>query len=140
MLGHRMRLKKIDYNDLNSKQKEIYNFQKIAGELSSYGFNCIKLTDDWQGADFLAYHKDGKKTLKVQLKARLTINKKYNRKSLYIAFPINNSWYLIDHDILTKLIKKHTNWLDSDSWRQKGYYHSASPSKALIESLKKYKL
>ena len=33
------------------------------------------LADDWQGADFLAYHKDGSGTLKVQLKARLALSK-----------------------------------------------------------------
>ena len=49
-----MKLKHIGYNELNAKQKEIYNFQKVAAILADYGFNCIKLTDDWQGADFLA--------------------------------------------------------------------------------------
>jgi hypothetical protein len=43
----------IKYNDLNSKQKEIYNFQKVAAFLADYGFNCIKLADDWQGADLV---------------------------------------------------------------------------------------
>ena len=49
-------LKKIPYKDLNSRQKENYNFQKVAGELADYGFNCLRLTDDWQGADFIACH------------------------------------------------------------------------------------
>ena len=66
-----MKLEKVQYEDLNSKQKEIYNFQKVAAILADYGFNCIKLADDWQGADFLAYHKDGGQTLKVQLKGGL---------------------------------------------------------------------
>ena len=48
-------LKKIHYKDLNSRQKENYNFQKVAGELADYGFNCLRLTDDWQGADFIAW-------------------------------------------------------------------------------------
>ena len=43
-----MKLKKIDYCELNPKQKEIYNFQKLAGILADYGFNCIKLSDDWK--------------------------------------------------------------------------------------------
>ena len=73
-----MQLHKIEYNSLNSRQKEIFNFQKISGVLADYGFNCIKLADDWQGADFLAYHKDGLDTLKVQLKSRLTINEREN--------------------------------------------------------------
>ena len=70
-----MKLRKIKYTDLNSKQKEVFNFQKVAGKLSDYGYNCIKLADDWQGADFLAYHKDGSGTLKVQLKVRLALSK-----------------------------------------------------------------
>ena len=45
---------RIDPKGLNGKQKEIYNFQKSAALLADYGFNCIKLTDDWQGADCLA--------------------------------------------------------------------------------------
>jgi hypothetical protein len=42
------------------------------------------LADDWQGADFLAYHKDGFETLKVQLKARLTIDRNYEEKKHWL--------------------------------------------------------
>ena len=52
-----------------------FQFSKVTGKLSDYGYNCIKLADDWQGVDFLAYHKDGSGTLKVQLKARLALSK-----------------------------------------------------------------
>ncbi len=71
----------IEFNKLNARQKENFNFQKIAAVLADYGFNCIKLTDDWNGADFLAYHIDGETTLKVQLKSRLTVAKKYQYKT-----------------------------------------------------------
>jgi len=71
-----MQLLKISYEQLNARQKEVFNFQKVASLLADYGFNCIKLDDDWQGADFLAYHKDGVNTLKVQLKPRPGIAKK----------------------------------------------------------------
>jgi hypothetical protein len=108
-----MKLKKIAYSELNSKQKEIFNFQKVAGLLADYGFNCIKLADDWQGADFLAYHKDDGNTLKVQLKSRLTIAKKYIGKNLFVALPMQTAWCLIEHDKLVDLVKKYTTWLDS---------------------------
>ena len=78
---------RINPDELNGRQKEIYNFQKSAALLADYGFNCIKLTDDWQGADFLAYHFDGTTTLKVQLKGRLTINRKYAERDLWMNFP-----------------------------------------------------
>lgn len=79
---------KIIYSELSPRQKEIYNFQKISAYLADYGFNCIKLSDDWNGADFLAYHLNGKDTLRIQLKSRITIDKKYINKNLHIAFPI----------------------------------------------------
>ena len=50
-----MIFQKVDYKNLNGRQKEVYNFHKIAAVLADYGFNSLKLTDDWQGADFLAY-------------------------------------------------------------------------------------
>ena len=135
-----MKLKKVKYSNLNSRQKEIYNFQKIAAYLADYGFNCIKLADDWQGADFLAYHKDGGNTLKVQLKARVFIGKMYLNKSLYMAFPIRGVWYLIEHDKLVALIKKHTTWLTSVSWRERGGYSSANPNPQLVAGLEEFKL
>ena len=82
-----MRFGRVNYDELNARQKEIYNFQKLSAELAEYGFTCIKLADDWQGADFLALHFSNDYTLKVQLKPRLSIYKKYEGKDLYIAFP-----------------------------------------------------
>ena len=135
-----MKLKKVTYFKLNSRQKEIFNFQKVAGLLADYGFNCLKLADDWQGADFLAYHKDGTHTLKVQLKSRLTIGKKYQNKSLWIAFPFDSGWYLVEHDRCVALAKKHTNWLTSKSWCVKGTYSSASLNPELLAALQSAKL
>ena len=53
-----MKFERVDYKKLSREQQEIYNFQKVAGVLSDYGFNCIKLADNWRVADFLAYHKE----------------------------------------------------------------------------------
>ncbi len=135
-----MKLNKIKYNDLNAKQKEIYNFQKIVAVLADYGFNCIKLADDWLGADFLAYHKDGAETLRVQLKSRPTIDKKYLNQTLYLAFPLQKGWYLIPHDELVTLVGTYTNWLNTDSWLIKGQYTSANPSQKLIQAMNNYLL
>ncbi len=135
-----MKLAKVNYDELESRQKEVFNFQKVAGQLADYGFNCIKLADDWKGADFLAYHKDGDNTLKVQLKSRLAISQKYVGKSLFVAFPINGAWYLIEHDRLLTLIQKHTTWLTSDSWRKYKGYSSASPNAELVAAISEWRL
>ncbi len=131
---------KIDYKELSARQKEIYNFQKVAAVLADYGYNCIKLADDWQGADFLAYHKDGSNTLKVQLKGRVTIDKKYIGKRLWVAFPISDHWYLVEHSVLLACVEETTNWLQTPSWVEKHAYSAKSPSKKLLERLGEYKL
>ena len=137
-------LKPIRYDNLNAKQKEIYNFQKIAAVLADYGFNCIKLQDDWLGADFLAYHKDSDQTLRVQLKGRATIGQKYQGQDLYIAFPIGDNgrrgWYLLPHDKLMELVRKNTNWLNTRSWKERGGYSAAKPNHKLRAALEPYKL
>jgi hypothetical protein len=133
--------RQVVYEKLTPKQKELYNFQKISATFADFGFNCIKLADDWQGADFLAYHSDEKTTLKVQLKSRITIRKDYRGKELWIAFPFKKQWYLIKHDVLITKAEQHTNWLNAESWKQEqGFYHSANINKKLLESLEDDKL
>ena len=33
----KLHLRRVDYRELNGKQKEIYNFQKVAAKLADYG-------------------------------------------------------------------------------------------------------
>ena len=133
-----MKFTKVSYRNLEARQKEIYNFQKVAGLLADYGFNCIKLSDDWKGADFLACHTGGK-TLKVQLKARMTIDKKYKDKSLWVTFPEGGNWYLMKHADLVKMVQKHTKWLSSKSWRKAGgRFSSARSNDAVVDSIRKW--
>jgi hypothetical protein len=130
----------IRYNSLNARQKELFNFQKLAATLADYGFNCIKLGDDWQGADLLAYHFNGTDTLKIQLKSRITIQKKYNGKDIWIAFPYKGFWYLVKHDELVIKIEKYTDWQDSESWQKMNGYSSRSINTELLNSLVENKL
>ena len=133
-----MKLERIDSSTLNGRQKEIYNFQKSAAILADFGFNCIWLTDDRQGADFLAYHKDGAQTLKVQLRGRVTIRKVYIGKDLWMNFPIRETWYLVPHDELVSIAGETTPWLTSMSWRERGGYSSGNPSERTQRRLSPY--
>lgn len=58
--------------------------KKSLGDPSDYGFITIKLSDDWQGADFIAQHMDGQGFLKFQLKAILPLA--LNTKAKIFAF------------------------------------------------------
>ncbi len=116
-----MKYSKVRYEDLNAKQQERFNYQKVSAVLADFGFITIALSDDWDGADFLALHRDGD-TLKVQLKGRMTFDKKYLGKDLYICFRDENQWYLYPHDLLFKRVSTVVSIDASKSWSLEGKY------------------
>lgn len=136
-----MMFTRVRYNDLNSRQKENYNFQKVAARLADYGFNCLRLTDDWQGADFIACHMDGETFLKVQLKGRLTIDKKYIGKDIYIAFLSADDCYVYPHDdFLEGLIERGAPGEQSKSWNERGIWSWPHPPSWAIHALSEYRV
>jgi hypothetical protein len=131
---------KIDYNVLNPKQQEAYNLQKASAIFAQYGYLVIKLSDDWNGADFIALKFGTDDYLKVQLKGRLGFFKKYLGKNITICFfdSQTQNCYLYPHDELCEIImKKHKN---TDSWLTKGEYHFPTINDEHREILKKYVL
>ena len=114
-----VRLEKIKYEDLNAKAKEMYNFQKISAKLADYGFTTMWLNNDWQGADFIAVHADGVTDLKVQLKGRLSFDRKYCGKNIYICFITDGDTYLYPHDDVLEIIEHRISdrvWLEKGTW------------------------
>lgn len=100
-------MQKIEYKNLNSKQKESYNFQKLSSILADYGYTTYRMHDDYNGADFHAIGIDGD-ILKVQLKGRVAIDKKYFGKDILIGFSNQGKWYLYPHDEVFKIITEHS--------------------------------
>src|SRR5438093_1434095 len=125
-----MDLKLIQFSDLNARQKENFNYQKFSAVLADYGYVTLRLSDDWQGADFIAQHIDGATFLRVQLKSRLSFDKKFQGKGLYIAFPDPDResewWYLYPHD---ELLGKFPRIEATEAWIQHGSYTFASLGK-----------
>jgi len=126
-----MLLKKIGYAKLNSRQKENYNFAKVASALADYGYNSIRLSDDYQGADFIALHVNGKDSLKIQLKGKWTIDKKYLRKDLYVAYVLQakQEVWIYKHDDMVKACNKEGLYTQSDSWVKYNGYSNTHPKK-----------
>ena len=118
-----MVFERIAYSQLNSRQKETYNFHKIASVLADYGFTCIRLSDDWEGADFIAQHIDGETFLKVQLKGRLSFDKKYLGKNLWISFLHENEVFLYQHDETLEQFSQAGRIVHTDSWQVRGQFH-----------------
>ena len=99
-----MEFTKVNYQELNAKQKENYNYHKVASALADYGYDSMRLNNDWEGADFIAVKGDD--MLKVQLKGRFTIDKKYIGKDLYVAFLESNAVKIYNHDLIVQELVK----------------------------------
>jgi hypothetical protein len=134
-----MKFEKVEYKDLNAKQQESYNYQKVSAVLADYGFITVPLNDDWNGADFLAVHKDGE-VLKVQLKGRMTFDKKYLNKNIYICFRDGNDWYIYPHDEVFNLVCASSSIPDTVSWKNEGKYSFPNLSSQNKLTLKSYKM
>jgi hypothetical protein len=135
-------LTKVDYKELNAKQKESYNFQKISGVLADYGYFPIRLSDDWESADFICIKCTTKKFLKVQLKGSFTLDKKYVGKDLYIAFQNKKTgqWYLYPHDYIVKKYTEDKGLENKGSWVKIGYIFNNPPTNYDLSILEPFKL
>lgn len=134
------KFKKVNYEKLTARQQENYNFSKISALLADYGFQTLRLSDDWQGADFIANHIDGETFLKVQLKGRFTLQKKYIGKNIWIGFPHKGNWYLYPHDEVMNLLAEYSNFQNTEAWKELGKMHNGNPTRKDIELLKNYAL
>lgn len=130
-----MKFSRVTYSKLSAKQKEAYNFAHLSALLSEFGLSSIWLQDDWQGADCLAQTNENE-FIKIQLKSRLTFDKKYIGKNLYIAFPYLEGFYIYPHDLILE------NYIEqfkpTKSWKENGHWSMAKPSKRDQKNIEPY--
>jgi len=129
----------VQYAKRNARQKENYNFQKVSAVLADYGYVTMRLSDDWQGADFIAQHIDGT-FIKVQLKSRPFFAKNYEGKDLFIAYYDGQTWYLYPHDEVLNRYLPTSNLGSTVSWSERGGYSWRSAPRDLRDLLAPYKL
>ncbi len=135
-----MKLKRVSYKQLNSKQKETWNFQKVSAVLADFGYTTIRLSSDWCGADFIAQHINGR-YVAVQLKTRLTFNKKYmGVAGLHVCFPHDGEWFIYPRDVVLKRVLDVTGVRGTESWTKGGGYSFPGLSKQLRSLLEPYRL
>ena len=132
-----IKLSKIEYRTLNSKAQETYNFHKMAAILADYGYNCLWLNDDWNGADCIAVHIDGISDFKIQLKGSISFARKYWAKNIYIAFFEQGDLYIYPHDYILAQVE---NNIADKTWLEKGTYFQTKITKKFREILEPYKV
>ena len=132
-----IKLTKSEYRTLNSKAQETYNFHKMAAILADYGYNCLWLNDDWNGADCIAVHIDGISDFKIQLKGSISFARKYWAKNIYIAFFEQGDLYIYPHDYILAQVE---NNIADKTWLEKGTYFQTKITKKFREILEPYKV
>ena len=134
--------KRVPYSKLNARQQENHNFHKVAAALADFGYTSIRLSDDFNGADFLAMHVDGRHILRIQLKGRLTFHSKYYGKGLHIAFRVGQHIYIYDHDELRQRLTDEgfVERSTSEKWITEGSRSWKNIPKKMQYLLDEYKL
>ena len=132
-----LKLTKIEYRTLNSRAQETYNFHKMAAILADYGYNCLWLNDDWNGADCIAVHIDGISDFKIQLKGSISFARKYWAKNIFIAFFEQGDLYIYPHDYILAQVE---NNIADKTWLEKGTYFQTKITKKFREILEPYKV
>ena len=135
----RRRWQRVDVAQLKSREKESYNYQKLVAMLADYVFHCMWLTSDWNGPDFLAVHRDGA-VLRVQLKGRLALSKKYCGQDLLMAFPVEKQWYMVPHVRLVEIVGRATPALGGRACVEGTVVSWGKPPRRLVAELQEYRI
>ena len=115
----------------------MYNFHKVAAVLADYGYTSMWLSNDWNGADFIAVHVNGVSDIKVQLKGGPSFAKKYLGKNLYICFRSEGCVYLYPHD---ETLNKVEQVISDKKWQEKGTYFQTKLTSRFRDLLEPYKI
>jgi hypothetical protein len=78
--------------------------------------------------------------LRVQLKSRLALYRKYEGKGLHVAFADGETWYLFPHDEVLPKILAGTAIGSTRSWDEQGGYSFPRLSKELRSLLEPYRI
>lgn len=138
---------KVDYSTLNARQQEVHNFHAIAALLARHGFATYAIRDDWNGGDMIARHMTDlrRPPMIIQVKSRVTFDRKYIDKQLWIGLPSGPDAYVYPHDeILTdyrRMRAARNQPLEaSKAWSDGGCVHWPTPTEELRELLAPYLL
>ncbi|MDJ0977652.1 MAG: hypothetical protein QNI87_03875 [Erythrobacter sp.] len=118
---------------LSGDAKEVIYRNQLVSIALKQGYNAYLPVYD-SGVDLILHREEDRDTKLVQQKARWTIDKKYIGRDIWIAFPDGEQWYLVPHDELLILGKRHTK---TQSW-DKGLYSKSPLSKQDKEQLAQY--
>lgn len=138
---------KVNYQDLDGRQKEVHNYHHIAALLAKHGYATYPIRDDWNGGDMIARHMTDpeKGNMTIQIKGRLTFDRKYLNKGIWIGFPAGADAYVFPHDEFLEDYKRARSERgqpleNSKAWTEGGCVHWPRLTDELRELLQHYLL
>ena len=132
-------------NRYRTQVREVINRNVVVSLALEQGFNAYLPVYDG-GVDFIL-HREAQPgrpetttdTRKVQLKGRWTIDKKYIGRDIWVAFPVDDDWYLVPHDEMVAIAENYTGALQVHSWTGGGVYSWPKPTKAMMAQCETYR-
>lgn len=129
---------------IDGRMIEMANRHELISMALKMGFNAFQPIID-QGIDFILHREGDQKLIKVQLKSRFRLDKKYEGRDLWMAFPSGDQWYLIPCDTLLSyadecLIGTRSKKREIYSWRNRLNHHSAEIPKTMRPKMEEFKL
>ena len=122
----------------SAQVKEVINRNALVNELLTLGFNAYLPVYDC-GVDLVAYRDADASFRPIQLKGRWIIDRKYEGKGVWIAFPSSGGWFVAPHDEMVKM-GQEVGFCSSSSWTDGGAYSCPSLSKRLALLMEPYRL
>ena len=124
-------------NRYSAQVREVINRNTVVSLALEQGFNAFLPVYDG-GIDFILYRESDGATRNVQLKARWTIERKYVGRNIWIAFPHENDWYLMQHDEMLKVAEAE-GVTQTASWLQGSAYSRPRLSKTQLVQCEPYR-
>lgn len=116
--------------------REVINRNALVSVALAKGYNAFLPVYDG-GVDFILYRESDGEVLKVQLKGRWMIDKKYIGRDIWIAFHLSGRWYIAPHDTMVSIGDK-AGFTATKSWIDAGAYSCPKLSKDMIEAMTAY--
>ena len=113
----------VAYEELSGKEQESFNSAILKSVMAKGGYlEAFTVNGDKWGADLLFYRSSDGNVMKVQLKGRPFLSKKYCNKDIYIAFPDKDRcrWFVYSHDDVMNAVLSTGRLVGTKSWDVQG--------------------
>lgn len=123
---------------LSGKAIELMNTHELTAHLMARGWSVyLPVYDD--GIDLLATQSDVSNVIRIQLKSRWTISRKYVGRPIEIAFKDRGVWYLVRHEDMVKAGEAE-GYCSQSSWTEDGGWSVKNMSVSLSERMAPFTL